>query len=229
MDKARKGAVSQDYEGPDGDVLATFDKIGEGTKDGVAWRTVEFRVAEEGEFNGKRLSRYFSFEDTQWRTKQETLGDFFQCFIDMGLDAENLTDEEITEALKAFKADGTLFTLRVKRNKKGYINFYINGQADDQSSSDQSGAEAAPADEAADEDEAEAAEGDGDGEAVVKPSDWDGQEVSYTTGKGPKKKTVQAWVANCDDDARTIDLVNENGETIVEGIDFESEAITWPE
>lgn len=221
MEKARKGSVSQDYDGPDGDLQCTFVRVGEGEKDGVQWRTVEFKVAMEGEYNGKRVSRFFSFEDGKYRTKAEVLGDFFQCFVDMGLDPENLSDEELHAALEEFTKNGTLFDVRAKRGKTGYLNFYINGPSEDQS-----GAE--PTDDAA---EAEAEPEADDDEA--KPSDWDGYEVGYTTvtGKGPKKvkKTVQVWVTNCDDDKGTIDLADADGNIVVEGIDFKSDDIVWPD
>ncbi len=224
MDKARKGAVSQDYDGDDGDLYCTFDKVGTGTTEGVQWRTVQFKVADvdgQKELVGKRASRFFKFEDGKFKTKAEVMGDFFQCFIDMGLDPENMTDEELLASLEEIAAAKTLFILRAKRNKHGYMNFYIQGPAEDVSV------------ETAD-DQAEAEEeAEPEADEAGKPSDYDGYQVGYpvTTGKGPKKKTevVTLWVTNCNDEAGTIDLVDEQGNTVVEGVDLQSDDITWPD
>lgn len=215
MDKARKGSVSQDYEGPDADIVCVFVRINEGVKDGIPWRTVEFKVDEEGEFKGKRVSKYFSFADTQWKTKAEICGDFFQCFIDMGLDTETLSDEDLAAALAEIAESKVQFLIKAKRSKSGFLNFYIQERLDTVSDDQDDAAEAASDDD------------------TVLPSEWDGHEVGLKTktGKGPKKteKIIQVWVANPNDEAGTIDLVDEKGAVIVEGIALVSDDIVWPD
>jgi hypothetical protein len=118
MAKAKKVVAVREFDGPDGDYLATLNRVSHYTKDGALGIVLEFRATEEGDTQGQKMVVFFSFKNTERETVQEVQNRFFETLQLMGLETD-CDDEQLDTALKGIIASKAEISMRVKTGKQG--------------------------------------------------------------------------------------------------------------
>lgn len=213
FDKAKTTPPNgRDYEGPDGDLVCRLHSYRSGAKNGIAYACLEFRILGDydgqGEYDNQKLVLYFSFEDKSWETKEDTLAAFFDSIAKMGIDVTSLTDTQIEEEIRQIAADKIPILISVKWSKDGkYPNPKVKEPVEGESSGE----------------DTSSPENSSGGDAGPVPSEWENYTAKFSFKRGPKKLEGTYWISNPNDDARTIDLIDEDSNVVHEGVSIDDE------
>lgn len=215
---------SNDYTGPDGDVIVRLSGTYVGTHktDGYLQAILEFSVI-DGEYADQRMIKYFGFRDSEYGTAEEVLDEYFESLQRLGIETADKTDEEIEAQIDALKTKRTPQKVRV-RTKNGRQRVYLNGLATeattDYTYAEKEVAAPEPEDEWGDTGEPEdTSENAVEGEL----SDWIGFKVYHKPPRSPKEHEFEVVAVN--EETMTMTL-SKGGKTIA---DVPLDKIRFPE
>lgn len=204
---------NEDFPGPDGDYRFIWSKMREWETAGTSYAVFEFTCTEEGEGDesceGYVMSILIAFEDSAKMTLDDKLNQFMETLQLLGVDTPQLQEVDVIEkeAAKAvLERRDVLCSVVTSRDKK-----YKNVRIKELLEPSESEGEVVENTEEEEGSEVSSEEVTADNPHVDDtPSEWEGYQATVSD---PEDDNLY-WIANADDEGKTVDLTNDDEEVI---------------